>query len=93
MESACELMDVQTVTGNLLIHDSDSVRVSSHYLEYNSVPAQQCYDITDLLTNGRVFLVQSEAGTSIELPLTFWEMEEVELSTALRQQFEQDLNW
>lgn len=85
-------MDVQTVSSNLLTHNCDNIRNSSH-TKYRSVPAPRHFDITDLLTNGRVFLVQSGAGSSIELPLSFWEVEEVQLSRNLRQQFELDLNW
>ena len=89
--STCEPMDVQTVPASLPHRLTHTMHTSSHkdYI----MTAQKRFDVADLLMNGRVFLVQSTPGSSIELPLGFWEMEDIQLSNKLRQQFEQDLNW
>jgi len=85
-------MDVQTVPANLPHKVTHTTHTSSHKKDH-IMTAQKHFDITELLTNGRVFLVQSTPGSSVELPPGFWEMEEIHLSSNLRQQFEQDLNW
>ena len=90
--STCEPMDVQTVPASLPHRLTHTMHTSSHKEDY-IMTAQKRFDIADLLMNGRVFLVQSTPGSSIELPPGFWEMEDIQLSSKLRQQFEQDLNW
>ena len=86
-------MDVQTVPPSLPHNVTNTTHTSSHKEDQHIVTAQKCFDITELLTNGRVFLVQSTPGSSVELPPGFWEKEDIHLSSKLRQQFEQDLNW